>query len=46
MMEGVNKSRIYLIYFKMFCKCYNVPPAQQKKKKKDISTNMLSYDHS
>jgi hypothetical protein len=29
-MEGMNLSMIYLIYFKNFYKCHNVPhPAQQ-----------------
>jgi hypothetical protein len=33
--EGVNSSMIYLIYFKNFYKCHNVPhPAQQLKKKR------------
>jgi hypothetical protein len=26
MMEGVNSSMIYLLYFKKFCGCHNVPP--------------------
>jgi hypothetical protein len=26
-MEEVNSSMTYLIYFKNFCKCHNVPPA-------------------
>jgi hypothetical protein len=26
MMEGVNSSMMYLIYYKNFCKCHNVPP--------------------
>jgi hypothetical protein len=28
---GVNSTMIYLIYFKNFCNCYNVPPANNKK---------------
>jgi hypothetical protein len=28
-MEGVNLSIICLIYYKNFCKCHNVLPAQQ-----------------
>jgi hypothetical protein len=33
MVDGVNSSIMYLIYFKNFCKCHNVSPhpAQQKK---------------
>jgi hypothetical protein len=27
--RGLNSSMIYLIYYKNFCKCHNVPPAQQ-----------------
>jgi hypothetical protein len=30
---GVNSSMIYLICCKNSCKCHNVPPAQQFKKK-------------
>jgi hypothetical protein len=26
---GVNSTIIYLIYYKNFCKCHNVPSAQQ-----------------
>jgi hypothetical protein len=26
MVEGVNSSKKYLIYYKDFCKCHNVPP--------------------
>jgi hypothetical protein len=33
--EGVNSTMIYLIYCKNFCKCHNVPPAPQLKKKKE-----------
>jgi hypothetical protein len=27
--EGVNSTVINLTYYKNFCKCHNVPPAQQ-----------------
>jgi hypothetical protein len=27
--KGVNPSVIYLIHYKNFCKCHNVPSAQQ-----------------
>jgi hypothetical protein len=33
MTKGVNSSMIYLIHYKNFCKCHNVPLAQQQKKK-------------
>jgi hypothetical protein len=26
MVEGVNSSMMYLIYYNNFCKCHNVPP--------------------
>jgi hypothetical protein len=26
MVEGVNSSMIYLIHYRSFCNCYNVPP--------------------
>jgi hypothetical protein len=29
MVEGVNSSMICFIYYKNFCKCHNVPPAQE-----------------
>jgi hypothetical protein len=29
MMEGANSAMIYFIYCKNFCKCHNVPLAQQ-----------------
>jgi hypothetical protein len=29
MMKGANSAILYLIYCRNFCKCYNVPPAQQ-----------------
>jgi hypothetical protein len=32
-MEGVNSTMIYLLYCKNFCKCHNVFPVQQLKKK-------------
>jgi hypothetical protein len=32
--RGVNSSMIYLIHYKNFCKCHNVPPSQQNEKKK------------
>jgi hypothetical protein len=35
MMEGVNSSMIYLIHYKNFCKCRNVPPAHQQKIKEE-----------
>jgi hypothetical protein len=31
--DGMNSSKIYLIYFKNFCKCHNVPPPSTTKKK-------------
>jgi hypothetical protein len=34
MTEEVNSTMMYLIYCKNFCKCHNVSPAQQLKKKK------------
>jgi hypothetical protein len=30
--RGVNSSMIYLVYYKSFCKCYNVPPPSTIKK--------------
>jgi hypothetical protein len=33
--EEVNSRIIYLIYCKNFCKCHNVPPAQQEKKRSE-----------
>jgi hypothetical protein len=36
MAEGVNSSMIYFIYYKNFCKCHNVPPAHNKKNKKNV----------
>jgi hypothetical protein len=33
MVEGVNSSMIYLIHCKNLCKCHNVPPPAQKRKK-------------
>jgi hypothetical protein len=35
MMEGINSSIIYLIYYKNICKCHNVPPPRKTKKKKE-----------
>jgi hypothetical protein len=32
MTEGVNSSMIYMIYYKNFCKCHNVPPPSILKK--------------
>jgi hypothetical protein len=26
LLEGMNSSKIYLIHYKNFCKCHNVPP--------------------
>jgi hypothetical protein len=34
--EGVNSNVIYLIYYKNFCKCHNVPHTAQQKKAKKI----------
>jgi hypothetical protein len=40
MMEGVNSSMIYLIYFKNLCKCqYVIPPITQLKKKEGKENN-------
>jgi hypothetical protein len=36
MLEGVNSSMIYLMHCKNLCKCHNVPPLHNKKKKKKI----------
>jgi hypothetical protein len=33
MMEGVDSSMIYLIHYKNFCKCHNVPPPSTTMKK-------------
>jgi hypothetical protein len=37
---GVNANMIYLVYYKNFCKCHNVPPAQQKNEKKEKNINL------
>jgi hypothetical protein len=34
MMKKANSVMIYFIYCKNFCKCYNIPPAHELKKKK------------
>jgi hypothetical protein len=43
MVEGVNSSMIYLIYFKKLCKCHNVPPPNTtiKQLKSTRSVNTL-----
>jgi hypothetical protein len=33
MVEGINSSMIYLIHYKNFCKCHNVPPPSTTIKK-------------
>jgi hypothetical protein len=34
MVKGVNSITIYVIYYKIFCKCLNVPPPSTIKKEK------------
>jgi hypothetical protein len=41
MVEGVNSS---MIYYKNFCTCHNVPPAQLKKKKKEVNLFLFKVD--
>jgi hypothetical protein len=48
MMGGVNSSMIYLIYYKNFCKCYNVPPSttikkEDKKIRREKTLGSCSY---
>jgi hypothetical protein len=45
MMERVNSTMIYLIYYKNFCKCHNVPPPRTtiKKKKKELPQVFQSH---
>jgi hypothetical protein len=39
MMERVNSTTIYSIYYKIFCKCHNVPLKNKDKiEKKDMSS--------
>jgi hypothetical protein len=38
-MERVNSTRIYLIYYKNFCRCHNVPPPSPiEKTKRNLSS--------
>jgi hypothetical protein len=43
MMEEVNLTVIYFIYWKNFHKCHNVPPAQQYKRKKERKENKTKH---
>jgi hypothetical protein len=47
MMEGVNSNIIYLIYYKNFCKCHNVPPPSTTKilkiKKPNLQKKKKTY---
>jgi hypothetical protein len=48
MVEGVNSSMIYLIYYKKICKCHNVPTPSttiKKKKEKAIGYAMQQNKH-
>jgi hypothetical protein len=45
MMEGVNSSMIYLIHYKNFCKCHNVPySTQQLKREREKEVDQVYRD--
>jgi hypothetical protein len=40
-MEWVNSSKIYLMYYKNFCKCYNVAQCNSKKKNQSLAKQVF-----
>jgi hypothetical protein len=43
---GVNSNMMYLIYYKNFCKCHNVPsPSKTIKKVNETEKNAVSIEY-